>query len=235
MKKILLLALLVLSLGLLAGCSDTSTQAKSDAPEQQKKDISKEVNPDFSSDKSENIGQKGEEKAQDEPSSNSNESADAKKEEPKNTLKEGSRAGNLARDVEFELWEDGKTVKLSDYKGEAVVLNFWTSWCPYCVDELPALNDAYNEYKEKGIKVIAINLAFQDDANAAKKAMENVGAEFVVANDNSGQVASAFGVRSIPVSVFIDKDGVIYDNVTGAMDKDAFLSYMKEITKEITE
>lgn len=232
MKRILLLAVLVLSLGLLGGCGNTDTSAKGDTQKKPSEEVSTQANADSSAEKKEDSEKKDSEEQQNAEASKSNESADAAVENAsKSGLKEGNRAGNLAKDVEFELWEDGKVVKLSDYRGEPVVLNFWTSWCPYCVGEMPALNDAYNEYKDKSVKVIAINLAFQDDANAAKKAMENAGVEFIVANDNTGQAASAFGVRGIPASIFIDKDGVIYDNVAGAMDKDAFVSFIKGIVE----
>lgn len=234
MKRVLLLGVLVLSLGLLVGCGNTNKDTnsqKEDVKPQTSADASKEdKNADVN--KEEKTDQKSEENKENTGVSESDKKEEDKaKEDVKPELKEGKRAGNLAKDVEFELWEDGKTVKLSDFRGEPVVLNFWTSWCPYCVDELPALNEAYNEYKEKGVRVIAVNLSFQDDASAAKKSIENAGVEFTVANDNSGQAASAFGVRGIPASIFIDKDGVIYDNISGAMDKDAFVSFMDAITE----
>lgn len=233
MKKILIALMIVLSLVLPSGCSNQEKNNPVNTKEAGMNKVSE--NAGEKEKKSDGSGKDEEKSGGDSIANTAEENKNSGEEkaqtEEKNELKEGSKPGNLAKDIEFELWEDGKVVKLSDYRGEPVVLNFWTSWCPYCVSELPALNDSYNEYKEKGVKVIAINLALQDDVNAAKKAIESAGAEFIVANDHSGQAANAFGVRGIPASVFIDKDGVIYENRSGAMDKDGFNELIKEIVE----
>lgn len=229
MKRSLVLLLLVTSMSLFVACSDNMEQKK---PDENREDRKSEQNLEDTSDKSDKEDvtkeEKGETADKKEDGAVQNTQEDKKYESP---IKEGFRAGNLAKDIEFELWEDSKMVKLSDFKGQPVVLNFWTSWCPHCVYELPALNEAYKEYKDKGLKVITINLSFQDDLNFAKKEMEKVGADFITASDYTGVAASAFGIRGIPVSVFIDKDGIIYDNKSGAMDQAQFSEYMKAITE----
>lgn len=231
MKRLMVLLMLVASVSLFAACSNNAEQKK---PEENKADTKTEQKADGASDnadkKQEAMKDEKKEDADKKQDGAAQDSQEAeKKEEP--AVKEGYRAGNLAKDVEFELWEDGKVVKLSDYKGQPVVLNFWASWCPHCVHELPALNEAYKEYKDKGLKVITVNLSFQDDLNSAKKAMEKVGADFIMVSDNTGAATSAFGVRGIPANVFIDKDGIIYDNKAGAMDQAQFSEYMKAITE----
>lgn len=232
MKKILVLCMLMASVFLFAACSNHVEQKKPAENSDEMKTAQKSEATSEASDKKEDaVQQETKEESGDNKEDASAQASQEEEKKEESAVKEGYRAGNLAKDVEFELWEDGKVVKLSDYKGQPVVLSFWASWCRYCVQELPALNEAYKEYADKGIKVITVNLSFQDDLNSAKKVMEKVGAEFTMASDHTGVATSAFGVRGIPANIFIDKDGIIYDNKSGAMDQAQFSEYMKAIVE----
>ncbi|HNQ96323.1 MAG TPA: TlpA disulfide reductase family protein, partial [Anaerolineales bacterium] len=60
---------------------------------------------------------------------------------------------------------DGETIRLSDLRGQAVLINLWATWCPPCRAEMPAIEKIYNEYKDRGFIVLAIDMTYQDDAS----------------------------------------------------------------------
>lgn len=103
---------------------------------------------------------------------------------------------------------DSKNVKLSDFVGEKVVLlNFWTTWCPYCVREIPELKKYYSEYKDKGLEIVAVNI--QESYKQVKNFVSKKGIEYVILLDKDGVVANQYGVRGIPTNILINKDGEI--------------------------
>ncbi|MFQ3675912.1 MAG: TlpA disulfide reductase family protein [Endomicrobiia bacterium] len=102
----------------------------------------------------------------------------------------------------------GENVKLSDLVGEKVILlNFWTTWCPYCVREIPELKKYYSEYKEKGLEILAINI--QEAPNQVKNFVSKRNIDYPILLDRDGSVAQQYGVRGIPTNYLISKDGVI--------------------------
>jgi peroxiredoxin len=120
---------------------------------------------------------------------------------------------------EFALKDaDGKTVKLSDYKGKVVLLNFWATWCGPCKMEIPWFIDFEKEYKDKGFAVLGV--AMDDDGwDAVKPYLEEkkVNYRMVLGND---QVAEQYGgVDSLPTSILIDRDGRIATMHIGLVSK----------------
>jgi peroxiredoxin len=102
--------------------------------------------------------------------------------------------------------EKGEPVKLSDFRGKPVVLNFWASWCPPCKAEMP---DFEKKYKELGDKVqfLMVNITSGDDFETAKDYIAQQGYQFPVFYDTTGEAAYLYGVQSIPVTYFIGADG----------------------------
>lgn len=140
----------------------------------------------------------------------------------------GLEKGNLAPD--FELIDmEGKTVKLSDYRGKAVLLNFWASWCPPCRAEMPHMEKLYKNYKDDHFEVVAVNLTnTEKNSGDAEKFVENLGLTFTIPMDEKGVVGADYEVLAYPTSYFIDSDGVIRGKVLGALNEE----YMeKEIRK----
>jgi peroxiredoxin len=104
---------------------------------------------------------------------------------------------------------DGGQVRLSQYRGRAVLLNFWATWCGPCQDEMPLIQRAGDRYGSMGLQVLAVNYQ-QTDAKSISAFLKKVAARFPAVYDPSGQIASAYGVRvGLPVSVFIDRAGAI--------------------------
>lgn len=104
---------------------------------------------------------------------------------------------------------------LRDYKGKVVVLNFWASWCEPCKREFPALNRLHSSLKDKGLVVLAVS---EDSLKRALPFAERHGAAFPVLIDQYGAVMRLYGVKLIPVSVVIDRQGTVRGRVTGETD-----------------
>jgi len=112
---------------------------------------------------------------------------------------------------------DGKPTKLSDFRGQAVFLNFFASWCPPCRAEMPDILATYEENKMKGAVVLAVDL--QEEQKTVRNYADVVGITFPVVLDRTGQVAALYRITAIPTSFFIDKDGIVRDMQIGAMSK----------------
>jgi cytochrome c biogenesis protein CcmG/thiol:disulfide interchange protein DsbE len=113
------------------------------------------------------------------------------------------------------LGEDG-TMTLASLRGKVVVLNAWASWCPPCKDEAPALQRAYERWKDRG--VVVLGLDFQDTTADALAFVDRHGITYPNVRDGSGDVVSRWGVTGPPETFFIDRQGRIVSHVPGPLD-----------------
>jgi len=114
---------------------------------------------------------------------------------------------------------DGEKVSLDDMKGKVVLVNFWASWCPPCAAEAPALRAIHSRYKDRGFRILGVNLdAAREGAGDAKQVQAavrrfviNFGIDWpnVLNSDASGDIAKNYGVTEIPITFLIDRDGKI--------------------------
>ncbi|MBN1794642.1 MAG: redoxin domain-containing protein [Candidatus Omnitrophica bacterium] len=125
----------------------------------------------------------------------------------------GADAQNLQADrgteaADFTLrTSGGEEVTLSDLRGKVVILDFWATWCPYCVKGIPSLQRMYAAYQEKGLVVLGINIR-----ESIPKVTSFVNAHAItypMLLDSDGAVAEAYNVRGIPNYLILDGDGVI--------------------------
>jgi len=118
--------------------------------------------------------------------------------------------------------EEGNPVRLSDFRGRPVVLNFWASWCPPCRQEMPEFDSAY---KEMGGDVVFMMVDLTDGGResvaTASRFVEGQGYGFPVYFDTRGEAADAYGIMSIPATFFIDGEGRVVSSQVGALSKAA--------------
>jgi cytochrome c biogenesis protein CcmG/thiol:disulfide interchange protein DsbE len=117
----------------------------------------------------------------------------------------------------------GETYTLSELKGNAVLVNLWATWCPPCRAEMPAIQKIYDEYREEGLIVLAINMTSQDNALNITPFVEQYELDFPILLDETGEVAAAYQLRSLPSSYFIDRAGIISEIVIGGPMSEALL------------
>lgn len=110
---------------------------------------------------------------------------------------------------------DGGEVTLSDLRGQVVVINLWTSWCPPCREEMPAIEQIYRQYGEQGLVVLGVNSTFQDDERAAGAFVQELGLTFPIALDRSGAVSRRYQLQALPTTFFVDHQGIIRSVVLG--------------------
>jgi thiol-disulfide isomerase/thioredoxin len=118
-----------------------------------------------------------------------------------------SVAGSLSLD-DFSLTSlDGETVELADYRGKVVLVNFWASWCPPCVHELPSMQTLYENMEGQPFEVLALNMTEEPDQ--VKSFLDNFGTTltFPVLLRADKSVADAWKVRGLPTTVILGKDG----------------------------
>ncbi|KPU27482.1 hypothetical protein TR13x_05290 [Caloranaerobacter sp. TR13] len=114
--------------------------------------------------------------------------------------------GSIAPEFTLETLE-GKIVSLEDYRGKIVLINFWATWCPYCVKEMPDLNRLYLENKEDNFIVLGIDVA--ENKSKVENFVKEGGYRFPILLDKTGKVARDYLVSGLPMSVMLDEEGRI--------------------------
>jgi len=108
---------------------------------------------------------------------------------------------------------DGEPWKLSEQAGQAVLLNFWTSWCEPCRAEMPALQRLSARYAQTGLQVLAVN--FRESPDTVRRFVANTGMGLPVLMDADGSAAKSLGISIFPTTVLVDRRGRIRLTVSG--------------------
>lgn len=124
------------------------------------------------------------------------------------------RKGFLAPDFALKTL-DGASVRMSDLRGQSVLINFWASWCGPCRVEMPHIETAYAAHTDDGLIILGINQS--ESPRPVAQFVDEFGLTFPIPMDTDGKVSAAFQVRALPTSFFIDAQGVIRDTFTGPM------------------
>ncbi len=128
------------------------------------------------------------------------------------TDKRAPSSGAAAAD--FTLQDlNGKNVRLSDYKGKVVILDFWATWCPPCRASIPGLEKLFKTYKDKGLVILAVSLD-QGEWDSVKSFGAEYGITYTILKGND-DISDKYQVRTIPMLLVIDKEGRITKRYMG--------------------
>ena len=131
----------------------------------------------------------------------------------------------IAPDFTFTDLVTGKTTKLSDLRDKPVYLNFWATWCPPCVKELPHIQAKYEQYKDR-IHFLAISVDSEQEAPAQFNSSK--GYTFTVGYGNEREISRAYNIEAIPASYIIGTDGTIKAQIVGSMDEADLESFLQK-------
>jgi peroxiredoxin len=127
---------------------------------------------------------------------------------------------HVTRAVEIQLKDAfGNRIRLSDYRGKIVFLNFWATWCAACVVEMPAMEKLHRRLKDKDFVMIAINM--QESDTQVKAFFEKLKLSFTALLDSNGAVAAGFAVNALPTTFVLDKAGRIVGAAIGPREWDS--------------
>jgi len=143
---------------------------------------------------------------------------------------EASVAGKMAENFIVDI--SGKPGRLSDFRGKVVVLNFWATWCPPCIEETPALNNLEKYISTKGGMVLGVSV--DEDAAAYQKFLLEHGITFATYRDPSKKIAADYGTSMFPDTYIIDRSGRIVRKFMGpqSWDTPEMLAYFDTLLRQ---
>lgn len=128
--------------------------------------------------------------------------------------------------------ENGNPVDFSDFAGKPVVINFWATWCGYCVKEMPAFEKAANEFGEKvAFMMINVTDGYQETKEDAMAFIEEKGYTFPVYYDTDLSAAKVYGASSLPATAFINSKGELVYGQLGMLSEETLYSYIEKIVE----
>ncbi|MEK4884787.1 TlpA disulfide reductase family protein [Bacillus sp. FSL W8-0223] len=141
----------------------------------------------------------------------------------------GTNKGEVAPDFELRSIS-GNKVKLSDFRGKTVILNFWATWCPPCRAEIPEIQKFYEDKKNNNVEILAVNLTNSESSlNAVKEFVKDKGMTFTIVLDKKGETSNLYSIITIPTSYIIDKNGNIRDKYVGPMSYETMDRFITSI------
>lgn len=111
---------------------------------------------------------------------------------------------------------DGSVHSLKDYRGKAVVINFWATWCVYCVSEMPALQAQWEKWQDQDVVVLGVNTG--EDRLTVERFVQQIGVDFPILLDSKNEAVQKYGVVPMPTTFFVDKKGTVVSIHEGELD-----------------
>ncbi|MBI2847970.1 MAG: TlpA family protein disulfide reductase [Chloroflexi bacterium] len=150
------------------------------------------------------------------------------KKEPPTGASGAARVNRPAGDFTLPLFSGG-SITLSDLKGKPVVINFWASWCPPCREEAPILEEVWRRYRDKGVAFIGVDI--QDTEADARAYLEEFGVTYPNGPDIGGRITIDYGVGGIPVTFFVNREGLIVSRWVGAINETTLVSRVEDLLR----
>lgn len=224
MYKKILTGLLVVVMTVVSGCN---TKEKATDPKTNQEEVDK-TSKDQTTDGSQPVADKDdtEEKS----------ATETKKEEAKTDENQDPKK---IKAPDFKLQGlDGKEYTLDQFKGKYIFMNFWATWCKYCKQEMPDIQEVFQEYEVEKDQVVFLAIDVGESKDVVEKYINDGGYTFKVLLDTEQNVAAQYGIRSFPTTIFIDKEGYALGGIKGAITKEdmvKYITYMLSQGKETQE
>ena len=124
---------------------------------------------------------------------------------------------------------DGQVIALQDYRGQIVVLNFWATWCPPCIEEMPSLNRLQERYAGQGMQVLAVSV--DEDPEAYLNFLTQNEIAFLTLRDPNRRISLQYGTFKLPETYIISRDGLLVNKIIGPADwtSQEMLSYFDSL------
>ncbi|MXZ48194.1 MAG: TlpA family protein disulfide reductase [Candidatus Dadabacteria bacterium] len=122
----------------------------------------------------------------------------------------------------------GEKVRLSDFRGKTLLVNFWASWCHPCREEAPALERTYMSLSGNQVEFIGINI--MDDRKSAEEYIKSFGGSFVNIYDPENRIHLDYGVGGVPETFFVNPEGIITGKHRGPLTEKMIMSYIENAT-----
>jgi peroxiredoxin len=139
-------------------------------------------------------------------------------------------AGHPAPDFKLVSTE-GKTITLSDFRGQPVILNFWATWCAPCRAEFPEFQKAATDNADR-LVIIGINNTSADNVDSIPAFLDEFGVTFPIVLDETGDTVKTYRIIGLPTTVFIDSNGVVNEIFTGPLNKAYIESKISELNQK---
>jgi peroxiredoxin len=134
--------------------------------------------------------------------------------------------------ADFDLKDpEGRPVRLADFRGKPLIVNFWATWCPPCREEMPSMQRAHAAVSKEGIGLVAINVG--EDADTVAEFLADARVEFPLPLDEASKVVMSYPVRGLPTTFVVDPDGRLTYVATGGREWDdpALLDQVRALKK----
>jgi thiol-disulfide isomerase/thioredoxin len=139
---------------------------------------------------------------------------------------QGNVVGQMAPDFELQTL-DGRKVRLADFRGKAVVLNFWATWCQPCKIEMPWFIEFQKKYKDQGVEIVGV--AMEDtDKKDIEKFLKDMGVNYLVLLGTESVGEQYGGVLGLPTTFYVGRDGKIVEQHAGLISKDDIEAHIKK-------
>ena len=122
------------------------------------------------------------------------------------SLASSSLEGRAAPDFVLKS-ASGENLRLSEYRGDVVLINFWATWCGPCRQEMPLLDELYGRYQRVGFNLLGVNI--DDDSRRAMQMVQELDVSFPVLFDESKEVSKLYEVEAMPVTILVDREGTV--------------------------
>ena len=138
----------------------------------------------------------------------------------------GAPSGTQAPDVTFEYFDTGATGDLTDFVGKPTVLNFWASWCPACIAEMPDFEAQHIKFGDE-VRIVGVNS--QDSRERALQFVGETGVTYPIIEDLDANMFEAFQGFGMPVTIFLDAEGKVVGRFDGGLFGDDIEDKMREL------